>query len=150
MLNKVSTPRLLPFLTVLACASACGADPSTAELAELMVAHDNAWNAHDPDAMVALVTEDATVIAPQGKRVQGHEALRELYASPGPTKQTTSRTRIDSVQWLTEDIALVDATQSLSGPGVAMMGVSEAHVVAVAKRVDGQWRFSAVRPFPIR
>lgn len=139
-----------PFLG-LACASAPRADAAPAsvqapDVASILEAHDAGWNAHDPEQLAGLFVADGTLVTPTGTRVEGHDALVELFASPGPTKQTTSVTRVESVQFLEDDLVILDAHQTLSGPGVERLGASEARLTAVLRLVDGEWRFVAARP----
>lgn len=140
-------------LTVAACAGASSADlasPSTPDRAGVQAAidaHDTAWNAHDPSALAGLFAPQGTLVTPTGNRLEGHDALQASFAQPGPTTQTQSASQIDGVQWLADDLVLVDARQTLSGPGVEMLGVSEANLVAVLRRVDGDWKFVAARPY---
>lgn len=139
-------------LSLIGCATAPPAATAATEarsesaLQALIVEHDRAWNAHDPDAMTALFVEDGSLITPGGKQVEGHAALRALFASPGPTKQSTSSTELDGVRFLSPDLALLDATQTLSSALPAMDG-AQARLVAVARGVGGTWRFVAARPF---
>ena len=139
-----------PFLAS-ACATAPCADNAPAsiaapDVATVLEAHDAGWNAHDSDHLADLFVADGTLVTPTGTRVQGREALAELFASPGPTKQTTSVTKVEAVQFLADDMAIVDARQTLSGPGVEQLGSSEARLTAVLRLVDGQWRIVAARP----
>ena len=127
--------------------SACATSANPAEIEALVAAHDAAWNAHDPDDLAALFVEDATLVTPTGARVEGNAALRQMFASPGPTKSTTSTTTIEAVQWLDDNLALVDARQSLDGPGVEMLGASQARAVLVVRKDAGQWKIVAARPF---
>jgi steroid delta-isomerase-like uncharacterized protein len=59
---------------------------SEAEARRLMQLFADAWNAHDVDALLAMVTEDCVFDAsagglPYGARHAGHVALREAFAS---------------------------------------------------------------------
>lgn len=54
------------------------------ETLALMQRHADAWNAHDADQLLALMTADCVFDgsagpAPQGARVQGHVALRPAF-----------------------------------------------------------------------
>jgi len=156
MLNRLADPSLAPALAALLTLTACGATPaatttqtappSRSELEGLLVEHDRAWNAHDPAALTALFVEDGSLITPAGKRVQGHAALRAMFASPGPTKQTSSSCVLDGVRFLTPELAFIDATQTLSSALPEMDG-KRARLVAVARNVGGAWRFVEARPF---
>src|SRR5262245_4433781 len=109
VLDPMKTLSLALFSLVLALGCASGprsadtAPPAAlepADLASLAAEHDAGWNAHDPDALAALFVDDAVAVIPSGRRVEGRAALRELFAEPGPTKSTTSRSQIDSVRAL--------------------------------------------------
>lgn len=142
---------LLATLSAFSCATPRSDTRSPAShsrdaIVELVEAHDTAWNAHDPAALAALFADRGTLVTPRGNRIEGRAALRDSLGEPGPTKETSSSSRLDAVQWLAEDLALIDASQTLSGPGVEVLGVAEAKLVAVVQRIDGEWRFVAARP----
>jgi uncharacterized protein (TIGR02246 family) len=120
---------------------------SAAVLEELFAAHDQAWNRHDAQAMAALFSPDGTLVTPSGTRVEGHDALVSLFSQDGPTKSTSSVTRIDAVQWLSEDLVIVDATQHVSGPGTEDASGVDAQLVAVVRQVDDAWQIAAARPY---
>lgn len=144
--------RLVPaLLFALGCAPASSrpappdpVDPGSG-IASLVADHDAAWNAHDPAALANLFVEDATLVTPDGRVVEGRDALLETFDARGPTKQTTSTVRVDSVRSLVDTVALVSATQTLTGPGVEDLGSARARIVAVATERDGEWRFAVVQ-----
>jgi uncharacterized protein (TIGR02246 family) len=117
------------------------------DFSALARAHDAAWNAHDPQMQASLFAEHGTLVTPIGTRVEGRDALLKSFSLPGPTKQTSSSMRIDAVQWLAHDLVVIDASQTLTGPGVEILGASEARLTAVVRRVGGEWLFEVARPF---
>lgn len=143
---------LSPALLLLAAAEparVASADVAPAERASvvaLLEAHDDAWNRHDAEAQTRLFTEDGTLVTPAGTRAAGHEALRRVFSADGPTKKTSSKTTLDHVQRLDENLLLVDARQELTGPGTASLGANHARIVAILRRDGGRWRMLAVRP----
>ncbi len=141
-------------LALILAPSACSSSTPkarTIDLAALAEAHDAAWNRHDPEAMAALFAEDGTLVTPRGTRAEGQQELLTLLSQPGPTRETTSTTRFGDVQWLADDLVLLDGVQTLDGPGVEQMGgASEAHVVAIARHVGDDWRLVAARPYMAR
>ena len=140
---------LLPLLGLLACAHVTPDRASgavDAELTTLVAQLDDAWNAHSPQAFAALFVDDATLVDPAGHRLEGKAALLADLATPGPTNQTTSTMELEAVQWLADDVVLLDAVQTLEGPGVEKLGASKGRLAAVAVRVDGAWRLLAARP----
>lgn len=120
-----------------------------ADLDSLAVAHDAAWNAHDPDALAALFVDQAVVVTPVGRRVEGRAAVRELFAEPGPTKQTTSSSRVDSVRAIDGEHAFVTMTHTLSGPGVEQIPSPQARLVGLARRSDRSWQLVEAHVFPM-
>lgn len=59
---------------------------ATLELEQLLTAFADAWNRHDLEALVSMMTEDGIFEASSGddvdgRRHQGHQALRAAYAS---------------------------------------------------------------------
>lgn len=154
-------PRILAtalVLTLSACANdaqsttdaPAGAAARQGEIEQLLADHQVAWNAHDADGLAAQFADDGTLVTPTGNRVAGRDAIRQVMASPGPTKQTQSRVELDGVQWLGEGLAVVDATQTLTGPGVDQLGTDRAKLVAVVRRDADGWQFVAARPFPVQ
>lgn len=120
---------------------------SMAEVQDILAAHDAAWNAHDPERLTDVYTADGTLVTPGGTRAEGRDALLEVFSSPSPTKQTQSKTKLDAVQWIADDLVVIDATQTLTGPGAEQLGVHEAKLTAVAQFVDGEWKLVVARPF---
>lgn len=156
MLHTAPNRRRIPLLALLglfACSSASSADSiaplarDTGPIVALVAAHDAAWNAHDAAALAALFAPEASLVTPRGTRAEGSTAIERIFAQPGPTHQTESRSKLEAVQWLDDDFAVVDVHQTLSGPGVEILGASEAKLVAVVGRFDGDWKLLAARPF---
>jgi len=110
-------------------------------------AFDAGWNAHDPAVLTAMMTDDAVTVTPFGNRVEGQQAHRQLYASDGPTKQTQSKTTIGGIQWLADDLVLLDLHQKLEGPGVEQLPSDTASAVLVLRWDGGDWKSSAARPY---
>lgn len=142
---KRTTTALIASLTLFACADTSSVRDN-APLEALLAAHQEAWNTHDVDRTMALFADDATLVTPMGTRAVGAAAIRDVMAAPSPTKQTTSVMELEAVQWLSDDLVVIDAKQTLAGPGVAVLGASEAKLVAVARRVDDSWKLVAARP----
>ena len=137
-------------VAIAALAFFAAADPIPADVTndvtKLLADQDAAWSKHDAAAFAALFTDDATCVSPMGTRATGKTELVALFSQPGPTKKTSSSTVLLAVQALSADLFLVDARQTLSGPGVAELGGNTANLTAVVKRVDGKMRFVAARP----
>jgi uncharacterized protein (TIGR02246 family) len=99
--------------------------------------------------MLSLMAPDATLVVPSsGRRYVGHAELSKVLGVPGPTRQTQTEMKLVAVQWLGDDLALLDVDQTLTGPGTRKVG-HHARVVVVARRVGGRWLAAAVRPQPL-
>lgn len=122
-------------------------EPDRAGLQTVVDDLDAAWNAHDPDQHMALIADDAVTVTPMGTRVEGRAAHEKMYASPGPTKQTQSKTTIQGTQWIADDVVLLDLQQTLTGPGVEQIGTDTADVVVVVRWDGTSWKVVAARPF---
>jgi len=156
-MNARTTCKLLSLVALPVALFGCASSPRSADTAlpepdrealpAAIAAFDAGWNEHDPDALAALLTDDAVTVTPRGTRVEGRAAHHDMYAAPGPTKQTQSTSTIDGVQWLADDLVLVDAQQTLDGPGTEALGANQARAVIVL-RWDGEaWKTVAARPF---
>jgi uncharacterized protein (TIGR02246 family) len=131
---------------LLACGSSTSDTAPTLDVEALAQRHDDAWNHHDPGEMTALFADDATVVTPSGRRVEGRAELRALFSAPSPTNQTSSTTRFVGIQHLSSELVLLDGVQTLRGPGTEAVG-AEARILAVAARRDGRWQIVAARPY---
>jgi uncharacterized protein (TIGR02246 family) len=110
---------------------------------------DAAWNAHSPEQFVALYDDDSVLVPPSGKRVVGKRALFALHAGKGPTKKTTSSHEVTAIQWLDDDLVMVDAVQTLKGPGVKKLPGNQATITAVLRRDGAGWKMVSARVHPV-
>ena len=63
------------------CASGGGADVSEGRVRALVVRWQDAWNAHDMDALAALFTQDADFVNVGAKRWIGRSEIRRQHAA---------------------------------------------------------------------
>jgi len=111
-----------------------------------------AWNKDDTAAMAAMWAEDGSLINPFGTAAQGREAVTKIFVQEhsGPFKATKYSTSDVKVQWVTPDVAIVDATANISGIH-ATDGSSAPdyphHVTWVFVKKDGKWMAAAARPY---
>jgi uncharacterized protein (TIGR02246 family) len=108
---------------------------------------EEALNAHDLDALMALYEPGATLMPTPGTTVVGTAAIREALAgfvAANPTIRTAGRLVAQ-----TGDIALLvnDWALELTGPDGKPASMS-GHAVEVARRqADGGWLFVMDLPF---
>ena len=78
-----------------------------------------AWNKDDTTAMAAVWADDGSLINPVGASAQGRDEIVKVFVqehtSPGPFKATKYSTSDVKFQWVTPDVAVVDASANISG-----------------------------------
>jgi uncharacterized protein (TIGR02246 family) len=108
---------------------------------------EEALNARDLDALIALYEPSAALMASPGTTVVGTAAIREALAgfvAANPTIRTSARLVAQA-----GDIALIanDWTLALTGPDGKPANMS-GHAVEIARRQpDGDWLFVIDMPF---
>jgi uncharacterized protein (TIGR02246 family) len=114
----------------------------------------SAWNKDDTSAMAKVFTEDATLINPFGVEAHGRDAMSKVFAQEhsdsGPFKGSKYETREVKIQWITPDVALVDAAANISGvrgkDGAAAPDFLH-HVTWIFVKKNGNWMAAAARPY---
>lgn len=101
----------------------------------------DAYNAGDAKGVAAKYTEDAALLPPDGKRVDGQEAIATFWkgAMDGGLKNLTLKSvEVDS----REDLAFEVGAFTLDAPGEggAMTTVAGKYIVVWKKGDDGIWR----------
>lgn len=77
----------------------------------------DAWNKHDVKAMTARWAEDGDHVEPDGQMAKGRDQVAALYKKEHETifKNSHLTLKIDTVWFITQDVALIDGTYELSG-----------------------------------
>ena len=120
----------------------------------LEAAYDEAWNRGDVDALLACMTDDALIVDPLGRVARGRDEIRHLLAPLiGPTGgDSTHRSEIVRVEFVTPDIALVDGRAHIEG---LVLGEGKApsdhfhRFTDVVVRREGQWKIAQIRACPL-
>jgi len=139
---------LFPMMMLAAAASAGDEQPIKDRLNEFQ----NAWNKEDTAAMAALWAEDGTLINPFGVTAQGRDAMIKVFTQEhaGPFKNTKYSVSEMKIQWVTPDVAIVDATANITGVRAADGSSAPDfphHVTWVFVKKDGKWMAAAARPY---
>lgn len=115
----------LPFLaTLLLLASACattGAAPAEADILQLVSDQTEAWNRQDAVAWSKDFAPDAAFINIVGTVFEGRDEIQERHAGIFATifKGSQSQVTVRKVQFIQEDLAIVDTTHEVTGhPGL--------------------------------
>jgi len=80
-------------------------------------AYDQAWQAGDVEGIVACLTKDAVLVSPRGEVACGHKEIRNLIGEflDGPAKGSTHTGRIIRVNFVTDDVAVLDGEALIEG-----------------------------------
>ncbi len=111
-----------------------------------------AWNRHDTEQMSALWTEDGDLINPFGRKAEGRDEVRRLFADEhaGVMKQSKHEMKVASVRMVGE-VALVDMDSTVTGMRNPESGADlpplKLHIFAVMTKQDGKWMILSARPY---
>ncbi|WIG97779.1 SgcJ/EcaC family oxidoreductase [Myxococcus sp. SDU36] len=156
----------LPSLaTLLLLASACattGTAPAEADILQLVSEQTEAWNRQDAVAWSKDFAQDASFINIVGTVFEGRDEIQQRHAGIFASifKGSQSQVTVRKVQFIREDLAIVDATHAVTGhpglpPGVqdTEPGLLRTQMRYVMKHANGQWQILAgqntdVKPRP--
>ena len=134
---------------VLVCSAvagaAHGAPPDEEAIRSSVAAYETAWNRRDVAGVLATYTPDADVVAFDGPRSAGREAIRARLREDLAATPTTMRISltVTSIRPLTPESAIVDTVARFNEGAVR-----ENRGTSVFVRREGQWLVSALRVFP--
>ena len=108
------------------------------------------WNAHRVNEMADLWAIDGDQVDPDGRIVKGREEVRALFAKQhevvfAKTKLTLT---VNTVWFITEDVALVDGSYAISGivdPKGAKIPERKGLLTSVFLKEKGKWWIAASR-----
>ena len=143
---------LLVAATALMTHAASAAPPSDTDrvaLEKLAADLDVVWDKGDPEAVSALYAADGSLRMDSRPVVQGRAAVRRYFVETIGRRPAGARhvTRVENIDMLTPDLALVDTRASIERDG-AQGGrevLAEFHNQTLALREADAWRFRAVR-----
>ena len=112
------------------------------EPAAIHQAVEDAFNAKDIDALVALYESDARMVSPDGTVAVGQDAIREAWQGfMAMNVEMKIRTRF-AVEM--DDVALLRNDWNIESPDIQLAS-STAEVVR--RQPDGSWRYVIDHPF---
>ncbi len=125
---------------------------SSGEPQTVIINFIKAWNNHDPKAMAALWVEDGDLLDPWGKMASGKRQVERAFTSDqtGRFKDSSISLSIEGVRFLGNDVAIVDASGSVSNaknPDGSGAPVLEHHVLWVMQKQGGGWKVVSARPY---
>ena len=128
-----------------AAASPAAAGPEAA-IRERMAGYVKAFNGRNAAGLAGFFTEDAALVDEAGEATRGRDAILDSFATgfAEPTEHTLEST-IESIRFVTPDVAQVEGTSKLSAENEASI---VARFVALAAKKDGTWRIAEIRDLP--
>jgi uncharacterized protein (TIGR02246 family) len=128
-----------------------------ATIRKLYAQYTAAWNQHDPKTMASFWTLDGDYMEPDGHHAKGQADVTKLFTQEQQTvfKDSTLALTIETVWFITEDVAMVDGKYDLSGVRDLegkQLPTRTGHLTAVLMREDGTWKVAAGRamiPVPL-
>ena len=131
-----------------------GESSDTAAIVGLIEGHASAWNQRDPEAVVALLTDDAVWVTSAGVELRGPEAIKEAHVewlaqdslAGGTTHVHPPGTM--SIRFLREDVAVADLEGVFRGHAAVEgqnVTVELAQIFVVATKDGDEWRISQLR-----
>lgn len=120
------------------------------QIRELYTKFADAWNKHDVATMASLWTIDGDHQEPDGRHAKGRSEVLELFMQEHKTvfKDTHIDLKIETVWFVTGDVALIDGTYELTGatdPKGKAVPPRKGHLTAVLLKERGQWGVAASR-----
>lgn len=147
---------VLPLLFLAIASPALAQDPvaeAAAAIATAASAFSRAFEAGDPATMTAQYTDDATLIPPNGRLINGREAILAFW-TPGNSEFKTLRHGLTTDRLeVTGDVAVEVGTWSQRGQLRDEEPTESAgrYLVVWRRQQDGSWKMqfdSWTRPFP--
>ncbi len=136
---------LLSLVTTVPLArSQSGSDADSAAIKKAVAAFSDAFNHHDPHAVVMRYVEDGDFSGLSGTVSHGSKELQEHYTSvfTGALRNVHSTFAVTRIRFITPDIAGVDLTWSAAGAFAADGSVSPVRnglINLVMTKHNGQW-----------
>lgn len=112
-------------------------------------AYDRAWQDGDVDGLVACLTIDALLITPRGEVAMGHNEIRNVLSKflDGPAKGSTHTSRVTRVNFVTNDVAVVDGEALVEGMEFADSSTLTHRFTDILVRSGDVWLIAQVRAY---
>jgi uncharacterized protein (TIGR02246 family) len=111
-----------------------------------------AWDINDENAMAGMFLENADLTFPTSAWIKGREAIRKAFDRDQP-EGLTGEFAIEDIRFLDPATAIVNINAHFAGgkneKGEMMSDYWDSATV-VMKKVDGEWKYAALRVMPSR
>jgi uncharacterized protein (TIGR02246 family) len=102
------------------------------------------YNAHKADAVAALFAPDARMTSRDGSEINGRDEIKKsLEAAFAESPKTALSVVVDSIRFLTADVAVEEGSTTLFPDGETLTAKDRYTVLHVKK--EGKWQMQAVR-----
>ena len=116
-----------------------------------------AWNTHDAAKLASFYTIDGDTVEPDGVTARGHDEVEKHFATEHAAafKDTELKLTVDSVWFISGDVALVDGTYAVVGavdPNGQQLPPRKGLMTSVLLKEHGTWHVAASRsmiPIPL-
>lgn len=112
--------------------------------------YDKAWQEGDVEGIVACLTKDAILISPRGEVACGHQEIRNLLGEflGGAARGSTHTGRIIRINFVTDDVAVVDGEAFIEGVDFADLSVLAHHrFTDILVRSGDVWLIAQIRAY---
>ena len=113
-------------------------------------AYDHAWQEGDVEGIVTCLTNDAVLISPRGEVACGHQEIRNLLGEflGGTAKGSTHTGRIIRINFVTDDVAVVDGEALIEGVEFTDLSTLAHHMFTdVLVRSGDIWLIAQIRAY---
>ncbi len=122
------------------------AGPSDAAIKERLGGFLKAYNSRNAGNVADFFTEDATLIDVDGVVVRGKQAISAQFAAGfAQSSNYTLDSTIESMRYITPDVAQIEGTSKLEAPNEA--AIVNRFVTLVVKK-DNTWKMAEIRDLP--
>ncbi|MEX2233941.1 MAG: SgcJ/EcaC family oxidoreductase [Cyclobacteriaceae bacterium] len=111
-----------------------------------------AWDRNDENAMAEMFLENADLTFPTSSWIKGRDAIRKAFTRDQP-EGITGEFEVEDIRFLDPATAIVNVNAHFAGgknkEGELMADYWDSATV-VMKKVDGEWKYAALRVMPSR
>jgi uncharacterized protein (TIGR02246 family) len=132
--------RLLPVFCIFAVCVFAQKPADEAAVRDVVKRYVDAREARDPKAIESLFTADSDQLVSSGVWRKGREEVVKGTMASSEAAGGKRTITVESVRWLSPDVALADGRYEIAGPETRRMWTS----ILVVRKPEG-WRIAAIR-----
>jgi uncharacterized protein (TIGR02246 family) len=132
--------RLLPVFCIFAFCAFAQKPADEGAVRDVVKRYVDAREARDPKAIESLFTADADQLVSSGVWRKGREEVVKGTMASSEAAGGKRTITVESVRWLSPDVAIADGRYEIAGPETRKMWTS----IVVVRKPEG-WRIAAIR-----